>query len=380
MCQARVRRTKARGGRRQNSVDWLTSLIYFLNFGFFRVLGVPILAVTPFALSVGTAQAIISNTAESAFSQVNLANRHGRHNTATDELTLPPLNLAEGSGGEVSFSYGPWLYQGSYIGYKPFFGDFNGDGHTDILWHYNHNIANGSSATGGYRKVWLSNGDGTFDISSPWLYQGGYIGYYPYVGDFNGDGCSDLMWSYTSWSSSNGASATGGYRNVWLSKCDGTFIAGGWLYQGSYVGYSPFLGDFNGDGLTDILWHYNYNIANGGAATGGYRKVWLSNGDGTFNISSPWLYQGGYIYYFPYVGDFNGDGCSDLMWSYTSNQANGAAAPGGYPRHLAKQMRRHLRDRWLALSRFLRRLLAVPRGFQRRRIDRHPVALQLQHR
>ena len=75
---------------------------------------------------------------------------------------------------------------------------------------------------------------------------------------------ANLMWSYT-WNQANGAAAPGGYRNIWLSKCDGTFTAGGWLGQGGYVGYSPTISDFNGDGTADVFWHYNYNIANGGA-------------------------------------------------------------------------------------------------------------------
>jgi RHS repeat-associated protein len=247
--------------------------------------------------------------------------------TVTGGTSLPADSFTWQSGNERAFSEGSWLYPGSYVGWAPVLGDFNGDGTTDILMHYNYGVANGGAAAGGYRQVWLSNGNGTFTPGA-YLAQGAYVGYFPYVGDFNGDGCADLLWQYT-WGEANGTAAAGGYRNVWMSNCNGTFTEGSWLYPGSYVGWAPILGDFNGDGKTDILMHYNWGVANGGAALGGYRQVWLSNGNGTFSPGS-YLLQGSYEYYFPEVGDFNGDGCDDLLWSRTILEANGANGLGGY--------------------------------------------------
>ena len=67
----------------------------------------------------------------------------------------------------------------------------------------------------------------------------------------------------------------------------------------------PLMGDFNGDGRTDV--------ALTGASTWHAVPVAFSNGDGSFNVTNPtmtsnfpgWAATAGAI---PLVGDFNGDG------------------------------------------------------------------------
>jgi len=61
-------------------------------------------------------------------------------------------------------------------------GDFNGDGHPDILWENN---------TTGEQFIWLMNGavqigSMTLGVNSAWSIAG--------VGDFNGDGHPDILW------------------------------------------------------------------------------------------------------------------------------------------------------------------------------------------
>ena len=71
------------------------------------------------------------------------------------------------------------------------------------------------------------------------------------------------------------------------------------------------MGDFNGDGVSDLAWAHEWN--------GGLRAlVALGEGDGTLataQLSTP-KGSGNYAYYRPLAGDFNGDGVSDLAWAY----------------------------------------------------------------
>src|SRR5208282_4276071 len=130
-------------------------------------------------------------------------------------------------------------------------GDFNGDGKSDIF----HSVANTD-----YANVWLSNGDGTFTVKSfsPWpgyaMSNGTMM-----VGDFNGDGKSDIFHSV----------ANTDYANVWLSNGDGTFTVKSFSpWPGYAMSNGPMLvGDFNGDHKSDVF-----------HAVGGtnYANTWLS--------------------------------------------------------------------------------------------------------
>jgi ketosteroid isomerase-like protein len=179
-------------------------------------------------------------------------------------------------------------------------GDFNGDGRSDLIWR---NLATGEIA------VWLFNLGGTtffssiifnLAIDSGWEIQT--------VGDFNGDGRSDLMWrNYIS-----------GEVGPWLFNAGGTTFVGstifnlavgtGWQIQSA--------GDFNGDGRTDLMWRNTIT---------GEVGPWLFNAGGTtftgvslttVDPNAGWEIQG--------VGDFNGDGRADLMWR---NAVTGEVAP-----------------------------------------------------
>lgn len=197
----------------------------------------------------------------------------------------------------------------------PITGDFNGDGKTDI----------GMLSNDGYYTL-ISNGDGTFTGSSYKYPLGSNFGaqpglhYFVFTADYNADGCTDV--------------AIIGSSNVWtlFSKCDGTFtetsvaIPNGWSFggpngmqdtwlqagpRGSFYtsgNYAAFAGDFNGDGRTDFTFF---------GSTRYY--VLLSNGDGTFGTVDN-SYEAGTnfgttptAYNTPFVGDYNGDGQTDIL-------------------------------------------------------------------
>ncbi|MGI0026125.1 MAG: FG-GAP repeat domain-containing protein, partial [Nitrososphaera sp.] len=119
---------------------------------------------------------------------------------------------------------GEWFFRG--------FGDFNGDGKTDLFWH--------NSNTGDI-SAWLMNGDRvsqytSYDdvpFSSGWHLRG--------FGDFNGDGKTNLFW-YNSNTGETSAWLMNGDRVSQYTSYDKVSSSSGWHLRG--------FGDFNGDGKT----------------------------------------------------------------------------------------------------------------------------------
>jgi hypothetical protein len=171
---------------------------------------------------------------------------------------------------------------GSFMGYTPYIGDFNGDGKADVLWDYK--FSGSDMRSGGYRYLWLGKGDGTFTINSNVASaDGGLMGYEPSIADFNGDGKADVLWDYKF---SGSDMRSGGYRYLWLGKGDATFTinsnAAG--VDVAYMGYEPSIADFDGDGKSDVLWNYLFSGAD--LRSGGYRNLWMQAGGLTDVITS----------------------------------------------------------------------------------------------
>ena len=167
-------------------------------------------------------------------------------------------------------------------------GDFNFDSKADILWQN----------TDGTPAVWLMDGTsapsfgavGPFNPGPSWQIKG--------TGDFNGDGRSDILWQ--------GADGT---PAIWLTD---RFVLGSTLLSNGPAGsFNPGpswqikgTGDFNADGMSDILWQ----------GADGTPAIWLMNGMnaiavgavGPFNPGPSWHVQG--------TGDYNGDKRSDILW------------------------------------------------------------------
>ena len=118
------------------------------------------------------------------------------------------------------------------------------------------------------------------------------------VGDFNGDGIADIVVA-------NYGNLTGGESlTILLGHGDGTFTAEPVSPATGTAPYVVVVGDFNGDGIPDLA------VANSYSDT---LTILLGKGDGTFTTAaSP---ATGYTPTSIAVGDFNGDGNADLAVS-----------------------------------------------------------------
>ena len=211
-----------------------------------------------------------------------------------------------------------------------FTGDFNGDGITDLM--YWKELPTGSGwailkSTGStfVEEQWTSGEahywqgwDGRWGASSQSFH---------FVGDFNGDGMTDFMYL-------NNASPSGW---VILKSTGSSFVAEQWTAGGSHywLGWDGrwgassqsfhFVGDFNGDGMSDFMYLNNASpsgwviLKSTGSSfvaeqwTAGEAHYWMG-WDGRWGASSQSFHS---------VGDFNGDGMSDFM--YLNN-----ASPSGW--------------------------------------------------
>ena len=113
------------------------------------------------------------------------------------------------------------------------------------------------------------------------------------IGDFNGDGCRDILWR----------NQTTGDMAVWYMH--GNILAAEQKFESApdstwdIVG----VGDFNGDGNPDIVLRNKSTDE---------VRLWYLNGLAVMGqiliagLDSPWNVAG--------VGDFNGDGSPDILW------------------------------------------------------------------
>ena len=119
--------------------------------------------------------------------------------------------------------------------------------------------------------------------------------------DFNGDGLSDILWRDDSGHVSDWlGTATGGFVNNDANAA--AFAPSGWNVVGT--------GDFNGDGRADILWRN---------PTSGAISDWLGTPSGGFSNNDAnaagWAPTGWSVVG---TGDFNGDGRDDILWRDTT--------------------------------------------------------------
>ena len=200
-------------------------------------------------------------------------------------------------------------------------GDFDGDGKSDILWR---------DARTGQTAVWFMSGSSVTSSSNTNVSSGAYTATAGWqvngVGDFNGDGKSDILWRQIEtgrtaiWFMSEASKVGGKNTSVQAGAYTSTT---GWQVNG--------VGDFNRDGKADILWRN---------AESGATVVWFMSGSARTSSSNTSLQAGAYTsttgWHVQGVGDFNGDGRSDILLRYAGTGQtfiwlmNGAVAIGDW--------------------------------------------------
>jgi FG-GAP-like repeat/CHAP domain len=209
-----------------------------------------------------------------------------------------PVFFSEGNGTfKFSNALDPAKTIFNYTGATSYVGDFNGDGKADVV------LKNGPGWD--TTPVYFSKGDGTFGFSNAHDPSGdifNYAGAQNLIGDFNGDGKMDIVMKSINWDTTP----------VFLSNGDGTFQFKNAPDPAKTIfndtGAQSFVGDFDGDGKADVVLKYG--------AGWDTTPVYLSNGDGTFRVSSAPDPSKGIFNYAgaqSFVGDFNGDGKTDIL-------------------------------------------------------------------
>ncbi len=204
--------------------------------------------------------------------------------------------------------------------YTTLIGDFNGDRRSDLVTI--------SPDGGGGWASWASMdfslgsrfGSLVWSCKTPMHMRNGgaHNNYLTFAGDFNGDGRSDLATvspdgggSWSHWYAMEISTGTGFSSSVWPSYLPLHMRNGGAKNE-----YRPLIGDFNGDGRSDIA-----TISpNAGGAWVNHIHLDISYGAGFTSCFAQSITPANMRYnpsrtkktFFHLVGDFNGDGRSDI--------------------------------------------------------------------
>ncbi len=185
------------------------------------------------------------------------------------------------------------------------FGDFNGDGKTDLLY-----VAKSSGANSG---IALSNNAGPYNIVQTWA--SNFLGiawhsgtYKPIVADFNGDGKADIFLQRQA-QGDHYLLHTNAQGQITAINQTLPFNQGGQIWSADR--HRIVAGDFNGDSKADLFLQ--------SVDSSGLNAVFLAGAAGTFgsaqqtwgntHIGFNWSLRDAVVH----TGDFNGDGKVDLF-------------------------------------------------------------------
>ncbi|MGV0028025.1 FG-GAP-like repeat-containing protein [Phormidesmis priestleyi] len=176
-------------------------------------------------------------------------------------------------------------------------GDFNGDGEQDLFWQ---------NTIDGALEVWLMQGKTVLEVGNPQFnsrvpfLDGNWT---PYVGNFDGNGKSDVFWYNQS----------AGLSGVWL--LDGAKITDAGITPAFPAGsaWQPQIADFDGGGIDDILWRN---------APAQALSIWIMQGTNLATPTSFSSFDNVPAAWVPTAVDLTGDGGADILWRDTSSGEN----------------------------------------------------------
>jgi len=212
-------------------------------------------------------------------------------------------------------------------------GDFDGDGRADVL-YTTYNSSNGTGYFYIQKNSGATSGTATFAAAVQFysssasadmaFFKNDFGGWSSRLLDFNGDGRSDLIYSVTTVSSGCGPATPllCFYNTTWTAlTATGTGFAAALTWTCSSIaspcGIPPVVGDFNGDGLTDVI---SLAGALAGPSTPGTSTWRVSYGSGTgltapANISLPTDFSTLTAAASHFPADYDSDGRVDLVYA-----------------------------------------------------------------
>ncbi|HZF97385.1 MAG TPA: FG-GAP-like repeat-containing protein [Pseudoxanthomonas sp.] len=165
------------------------------------------------------------------------------------------------------------------------FGDFDGDGRTDVYWR---------NTSTGVTDIWLMDGARLRVAESvhrepdqAWKVIG--------TGDLNGDQLADIVWR----NSANGQNYVHFMSGMRILPSSGHLVSvssQAWQIAG--------IGDFNGDGKSDLYWRNS---------SSGQNDLWTMNGTSSVAVESVST-EPDQAWKIVANGDYNGDGRADILW------------------------------------------------------------------
>ena len=164
--------------------------------------------------------------------------------------------------------------------------DFNGDGHSDIVWQ---------DPVSGSAQAWFLNGKPALAPIGAAVISTGNKWHVVAVADFNGDGYPDVVWQ----------DPGSGNTQVWFLGPSGAPILGAVTITPSNPWRIVAAADFNLDGYPDLVWQ---------DPVSGLVQIWYLGGPQGATLTGAANLTLSNTWHVAAAGDFNGDGQPDLLW------------------------------------------------------------------